>query len=141
MSLLNFSIKDFPIGSEIVFFRKCQIQVCPYKRQKGEKKFKEDYAYSILKVTHHVGKNLVGTEYDNSNEGFCVKNSRIGEGFFILPMGFYKNFLKKEFIEEKDALCELSYLLTPNFPPVSYIIRNNKIKAKGLSSKVLWKNL
>lgn len=83
---LDLTLQDFPIGSYLYFFRRCSIQKNPYKRKIGEKRFFQDYAYSKLKITHHViSSQLVGVEGFNSNEGFDCEDFREDIGAFIVP--------------------------------------------------------
>jgi hypothetical protein len=115
---IKFSIKDFPIGSYLYFFRVVQIQVNPKIRKSGEKKFFKDYAYSKMKVTHYCG-NLVGVEGDDSNEGFDCTEFRIHGGFFVIPEWAFLGLKGKDFnhhnLDYKQKLTVLLNEGTGNF--------------------------
>jgi hypothetical protein len=110
---LPFSAKDYPLGSYFYFFRKQKIRVDNKTRKSGERKFFWDYTYARCKVTHIVeGRfGLVGTEGDNSNEGFDPKEFRDGphEGHFIIPEWLFLGI--KGLQEPESVVQKLSIIL------------------------------
>ena len=95
---MRFKLKDFPIGSVAYWFKLVDIQNNPKTRRPGERKFYQGYAFSRVIISHHIKNSqnpeygLVGTQYDNSDEGFDVENSRFAkEGFLLIPEFVYED--------------------------------------------------
>lgn len=149
---LPFTLKDYPVGSYFYFFRKQQIQIDPLIRKAGEKRHFWDYTYCRCKVTHHVVNSdfnrkgqpeigLVGSEGDNSNEGFDQQEFRDGhnEGFFIIPEWLFLGIKRDK--EPTKVIDKVNMILndgTGHFE-LNNIVRNCKTQTKRFGrQKVSW---
>lgn len=133
---MRFKLSDFPIGSIAYFYKIINLQNNPSKRKPGDKRHRKGYVFSKVKITHHIKMKdggLVGTEYDNKDEGFDVNNSRFEkEGFLLLPKFVVDSILRRVRYpltpEEKLVLL----LRDPMFDSdkINEIVKTTKIELK-----------
>lgn len=143
---MRFKLKDFPIGSVAYWYKLVDILNNPKTRKPGEKKFYKGYAFARVIITHQIKdyqnkeSGLVGTQYDNSDEGYDVENSRFEkEGFLLIPEFVYedvKNRANQKLSPEHTLILLLRDPKTSS-SKVDDIIRNTKFElSKPHASKV-----
>lgn len=144
--VLPFKLSDYPVGSYLYFFKKVKIQKDSKTRKSGEVRHFWDYAYSKIKVTHHVPggrtfSGLVGVEGDDSNEGFDPKEFRNGhnEGHFIIPEWLFLGI--KGLGEPSRVVDKLSIILNDGTGngELNHIVKTCKTELKNhYHQKVPW---